>query len=59
MDFTTKSDLVMYGSGYPHWSTTSPSDAVAGLDPEQREKLLWRNASSFFGLTHLMEGIDA
>jgi predicted TIM-barrel fold metal-dependent hydrolase len=49
----------MYGSGYPHWSTTSPTDAVDGLDPEQREKLLWRNAAGFYSLTHLMEGSDA
>ena len=56
MDFSDKSDLVMYGSGYPHWSTTSPHDAVEGLDAEQRAKVLWRNASSFYSLTHLLEG---
>jgi predicted TIM-barrel fold metal-dependent hydrolase len=65
MDFTNKSDLVMYGSGYPHWSTTSPRDAVEGLDSEQRAKLLWRNAGAFYNihdiqnLTHLTEGSDA
>jgi uncharacterized protein len=53
---------VMYGSGYPQWSTTSPRDAVEGLDPDQRAKLLWRNAADLYNiasLTHLTEGSDA
>jgi predicted TIM-barrel fold metal-dependent hydrolase len=53
MDFSGKSDLVMYGSSYPHWSTSSP-DAMAGdlggLDVVQRDKVLWRNASELYGL---------
>jgi uncharacterized protein len=59
MDFTDKSDLVMYGSGYPHWSTTSPRDAALGLNADQQEKLLWRNAGSFYRLSQLLEGSDA
>ena len=29
MDFTGKSDLLMYGSSYPHWSTSPFSSVVA------------------------------
>ncbi|MBX9638337.1 MAG: amidohydrolase, partial [Mycobacteriaceae bacterium] len=43
--------LVMYGSGYPHWSTSAPDDVAAGLAAEQQEKVLWRNASDLYGLT--------
>ena len=30
MDFTGKSDLLMYGSSYPHWSTSSPEVVSRG-----------------------------
>jgi len=50
MDFTSKSDLLMYGSGYPHWSTSEPDLTAAGLGDEQRDKVLWRNASELYGL---------
>lgn len=51
MDFSEKADLVMYGSGYPHWSTSVPDGAAAGLNDEQSAKVLWRNASELYGLT--------
>lgn len=50
MDFTDKADLVMYGSGYPHWSTTAPEAAAHGLNNQQREKVMWRNASELYAL---------
>jgi predicted TIM-barrel fold metal-dependent hydrolase len=50
MEFSGKTDLLMYGSSYPHWSTSSPEDAVAGLDSSQRDSVLWRNASELYGL---------
>jgi predicted TIM-barrel fold metal-dependent hydrolase len=53
MDFTDKTDLLMYGSSYPHWSTTGPDTAVAGLNSAQREKVLWRNASELFGVSEV------
>jgi uncharacterized protein len=46
----------MYGSGYPHWSTSKPADAVAGLDATQRENVLWRNASNLYGVSLGVEG---
>jgi len=51
LDFSDKADLLMYGSSYPHWSTSEPEDVVAGLNDEQREKVLWRNASDLYGVT--------
>jgi predicted TIM-barrel fold metal-dependent hydrolase len=51
MNFTDRADLVMYGSSYPHWSTTSPRDIATGLDIEQRQKVLWRNATELYSLT--------
>ena len=32
MDFTDKADLLMYGSSYPHWSTSSPDAVGRGLE---------------------------
>jgi predicted TIM-barrel fold metal-dependent hydrolase len=51
LDFTSKADLLMYGSSYPHWSATRPDAVVAGLNSAQREKVLWRNASDLYGVT--------
>lgn len=56
MDFSSKANLVMYGSGYPHWSTSPPSAIAAGLETSQREKVMWRNAADFYGLTSVLEG---
>lgn len=56
MQFTDRADLLMYGSNYPHWSTTSPDDAIIGLDAEQRQKVLWRNATDVYSLVSLTEG---
>jgi uncharacterized protein len=56
MEFSGKADLLMYGSGYPHWSTLAPDVAAAGLDIAQRDKVLWRNASELYGLTAPIEG---
>jgi uncharacterized protein len=51
MEFSAKADLLMYGSSYPHWSTSSPDLAAAGLDAAQCEKVFWRNASELYGLS--------
>ena len=56
LDFTDKADRVMYGSSYPHWSTSKPDDVVAGLSEVQREKVLWRNASDLYGVAAETEG---
>jgi predicted TIM-barrel fold metal-dependent hydrolase len=56
LDFTDKADLLMYGSSYPHWSSSKPDDAVAGLNDVQRQKVLWRNASDLYGVAAQTEG---
>ena len=56
MDFTDKADLLMYGSSYPHWSTTGPDAVLAGLNSAQREKVLWRNARDLYGVAAKAEG---
>jgi uncharacterized protein len=50
MEFSAKADLLMYGSSYPHWSTSSPDVVASGLDAVQRDKVLWRNASELYRL---------
>jgi len=50
MEFSAKAELLMYGSSYPHWSTSSPDVSAEGLDAAQREKVLWQNASELYGL---------
>jgi uncharacterized protein len=56
MGLTDKADLVMYGSSYPHWSTSGPDAMASGLNAEQREKVLWRNASELYGVALEVEG---
>ena len=50
LDFTDKADLLMYGSSYPHWSTSSPTPRSRASASAQREKVLWRNASDLYGV---------
>jgi predicted TIM-barrel fold metal-dependent hydrolase len=49
LKFTDKADLLMYGSSYPHWSTSPPDALVSGLSNAQRDKVLWRNANDLYG----------
>jgi uncharacterized protein len=50
MGFHDRSDLVMFGSQYPHWSMLDPADAVLGLGEEQREQVMWRTANALYNL---------
>jgi predicted TIM-barrel fold metal-dependent hydrolase len=50
LEFTGKSDMVMYGSSYPHWSINETSSLSPDLTDEQRQKLLWKNADNLYGL---------
>jgi predicted TIM-barrel fold metal-dependent hydrolase len=56
LDYTDKSELLMYGSNYPHWSTSTPAAVTAGLNDVQREKVLWRNAAELYAITADLEG---
>jgi predicted TIM-barrel fold metal-dependent hydrolase len=48
LELTGNTDRLMYGSGYPHWSMCAPFDAVRGLNAEQQQKVLWRNACALY-----------
>jgi len=50
MEMTGKSDLVMFGSSYPHWNMVEVGDLSPELTDEQREKILWKNADKLYGL---------
>lgn len=50
LEMTGKSDLIMYGSSYPHWGMTEVSSVSRDLTDEQRQKILWRNADELYGL---------
>jgi predicted TIM-barrel fold metal-dependent hydrolase len=58
MGFHDKSDLVMFGSQYPHWSLLDPVDAVAGLPTERRERVMWRTANTLYNLGLDQPGAD-
>ena len=49
-ELTGKSDMIMFGSSYPHWSMAEASSISPGLTDEQRQKILWQNADTLYGL---------
>ena len=50
LELTGKTNMVMYGSSYPHWHMAETSDLPAGLTDAQRQKVLWQNANELYGL---------
>jgi predicted TIM-barrel fold metal-dependent hydrolase len=50
LQMTGKTNLIMYGSSYPHWSALEPDSIPPDLTNAQRERLLWRNADDLYGL---------
>jgi predicted TIM-barrel fold metal-dependent hydrolase len=50
IELTGKSDLIMFGSSYPHWSMTEVGELSRELTDEQRQKILWQNADKLYGL---------
>ncbi len=42
-------NLLMYGSGYPHWSSSRPGQVLPALDAGDRERILRGNAEDFYG----------
>jgi predicted TIM-barrel fold metal-dependent hydrolase len=39
----------MFGSSYPHFNLSEPK-VPSAFSAEQRDKLLWRNASELYGI---------
>lgn len=46
---THASRLLMFGSRYPHWSTSSPDALLPELEPELRHSVLAGNALELYG----------
>jgi uncharacterized protein len=42
--------MVMFGSSYPHWQLHEPAALARSLSPEQRDRLLWRNAAELYSI---------
>ena len=47
---TGKEDMLLFGSSYPDWQTASVESLPSGWSPEQRAKVLWRNAAELYGI---------
>jgi predicted TIM-barrel fold metal-dependent hydrolase len=47
---TGKENMVMFGSSYPHWQLATVDSFPPAWTPEQRERVLWRNAASLYGI---------
>jgi predicted TIM-barrel fold metal-dependent hydrolase len=45
---TDASHLLVYGSGYPHWTSARPGQILASLDEEDRERILRTNAQELY-----------
>jgi predicted TIM-barrel fold metal-dependent hydrolase len=50
LELTGKSDMVLFGSSYPHWNMIDADSMFGDLTDEQRQKVLWRNADELYGL---------
>jgi predicted TIM-barrel fold metal-dependent hydrolase len=50
LSMTGKEDMLMYGSSYPHWQLAEVDSLPAGMTAQQREKVLWGNASRLYGI---------
>jgi predicted TIM-barrel fold metal-dependent hydrolase len=50
IEMTGKSDMIMFGSSYPHWNMTEVDSISRDLTDEQRQKVLWQNADKLYGL---------
>jgi predicted TIM-barrel fold metal-dependent hydrolase len=50
LGFTGKENMLMFGSSYPHWQLNDPAVIARSLSPEQRDRVLWRNASEIYGI---------
>lgn len=44
------SDLLMFGSGYPYWYCSQPSDLSGAISATDREKIMVKNANLLFGI---------
>lgn len=50
LGFTGKDKMLMFGSSYPHWQLNKANSIARSLSPEQRDRVLWRNAADLYGI---------
>jgi predicted TIM-barrel fold metal-dependent hydrolase len=50
VELSRASDLLLYGSSYPHWSTLAPADTLPGADTATRAAVLGANAARTYRL---------
>ena len=50
LGFTGKESMIMFGSSYPNWQLSEPSALPRALSPQQRDRVLWRNAAELYGI---------
>ncbi len=50
LGFTGKDTMIMFGSSYPSWQLNDPGAVASSLSPDQRDRLLWRNAAELYGI---------
>jgi predicted TIM-barrel fold metal-dependent hydrolase len=48
--FTGKENMLMFGSSYPNWQLNEATRIAHSLSPEQRDRVLWRNAAELYGI---------
>jgi uncharacterized protein len=50
LGFTGKDNMLMFGSSYPNWQLNDPRALAGSLSPQQRDRVLWRNAAALYGI---------
>lgn len=50
IDWMGSDELLVYSSDYPHWDYDAPHEAVLGLTDDLKQKILFDNAASLYGI---------
>ena len=47
----------MFSTDYPHWSYDSPSWAIKRFPKDQRDRIMWGNATALYGLPRTVKAL--
>jgi len=50
-------DNLMFSTDYPHWSYDSPSWAIKRFPKDQRDRIMWGNATALYGLPRTVKAL--
>jgi predicted TIM-barrel fold metal-dependent hydrolase len=50
-------DNLMFSTDYPHWSYDSPSWAIKRFPKDQRDRIMWGNATDLYGLPRTVKAL--